>query len=199
MEQLITILAIVFVVILLLSFLIFTYYKFRLFRKNHIKSLSVNLERNYDVLVLGDSKIVPEQDATCAVYTNYYRNIHTDRLVLERYYSLVRTGGIIRLYIDKLDRKYLAGKCISPFDFQYLHPVTLFEERVPENWNNKAKLFIDLFRFAFVGFGYCFHKRNFKLANNAELENLAEQIPDVSKMIKLCDKKTLIFELYISN
>ena len=71
---------------------LFAYSGFRKWRREHIRSLSVNLDRNYSSLSLGDYAIVPKQGGDIC-YANYFRNLHTDRLIMERYFSLLKKAA----------------------------------------------------------------------------------------------------------
>ena len=93
---------------------LFAYSGFRKWRREHIRSLSVNLDRNYSSLSLGDYAIVPKQGGDIC-YANYFRNLHTDRLIMERYFSLLKKGGAVRLYIDTGDKAYFSNKKIAPY------------------------------------------------------------------------------------
>ncbi len=81
-------------------------------------------ERNFPALLLGNDKTDGRKDALDMRESD--RNIYTDILVMERYYSLVKKGGTIVFCIDRRDKRYL-GKGVSLLGRYLLHPVTLME------------------------------------------------------------------------
>lgn len=174
---------------------LFAYSGFRKWRREHIRSLSVNLDRNYSSLSLGDYAIVPKQGGDIC-YANYFRNLHTDRLIMERYFSLLKKGGAVRLYIDTGDKAYFSNKKIAPYDCQYLHPVTLYEENVsPSAISSKKRLILNTLRFITTGFGKRKKHLQFVKADGCVPEIL-ESNDDFIKMQQLCSKKQLALEIY---
>lgn len=105
--------------------------EYRKYISKKIPDIFSNMTRNYDVLILGDygvaKKYTDKHDFDCS---NYYRNFYTDYLVAQRYYSMLKKGGIIKIYINGHNKKYFSQKKISPFDYGFLHMVTCMEQEV---------------------------------------------------------------------
>lgn len=178
-----------------LSYLV--YKSYLSYRANHILSLSKNLKRNYVGLILGDSAITPNPGDNEISYANYYRNIYTDKLMLERYYSLVKAGGCVKLYIDLHKSVYHETRKVSTFDYQYLHPVTLLEEGIDLNFvgSNKVKL-INLIKYIFTCLGrykkkVCFSAMKIDQSNNFYCT--------IKEMDEFCKKRGLELKIFVAN
>lgn len=123
----------IFFVIGLLCFLmgITEYKKYRVYIGNKVPSLMGNMTRNYDEMILGDenSEISKNEPTNkkCLNLTNYGRNLYTDVLIMERWYSFLKKGGTVCFSIDCGNKRYLFDNNISLFDDEFMHQVTMLE------------------------------------------------------------------------
>ena len=116
-------------IVAFLDFLIFvTWQKYKKYiSKIGINSLLQNENRNYDKLILGRKYI--DENATinnCLDLRNYGRNFYTDILIMKRYYSFLKTDGVVEFIVYN-DNSLLFGEYISIFDASLLHKVTVYK------------------------------------------------------------------------
>lgn len=189
------VLILVLVAVFFMVLAICIYKSFLSYRANHILSLSKNLKRNYSSLMLGDYAITPKPCVNEISYANYYRNVYTDRLILERYYSLVKSGGSVNLYID-LHQSALHNKNkVSSFDYQYIHPVTLFEEGIDLNHANSKKIkILNLFKYIFTGMGK--YKKKCKFSTMI-IDQTTGFYSIIEEMDDFCKKRELKLNVFV--
>lgn len=163
--------------------------KYRAFIVNRIPNIFQELTRNYDTIILGDYAIVKtilEQEKKkekVLDLSNYFRNYYTDMLIIQRYYSLARKGGTVEIYMNVNDKKYFEKKNISPFDYGYLHPVTLMEQGV------KPNSFFHKLNMVFNGIRYMrAEKKDDIFCEKNVKESFAEKF---SEIVRFCEERNL--------
>lgn len=62
--------------------------------------------------------------------TGVRRNLYTDILIIERYYSFLKPYGTVVVCINFKDKYYLTSRKVSVFDITALHEVTLWEHGI---------------------------------------------------------------------
>ncbi len=107
--------------------------RYKQYISSHTISLTKNLQRNYDFLILGSKNITFSENHSNLDLRNYGRNQYTDFLIVQRYYSFLKKGGTVRILIDLADKTYQSSSKISYFDYPLLHKVTLLEHGISIN------------------------------------------------------------------
>lgn len=79
--------------------------------------------RNYQYLELGYQRT---RENSGLDLTQKYTNLYSDFLLLKRYYSLVKRGGVIVVNMDAT-KSYMLKQQPTVFSLCMLHPVTLLE------------------------------------------------------------------------
>lgn len=161
--------------------------EYRKYISNKIPDIFKDLNRNYDVLLLGDYSIVKEmviKKGKVLDCSNYYRNFYTDNLIAKRYYSMLRKNGTIRIFVDVNNKKYFSSRKISPFDFGFLHQITLMEERTKINSiSHKLNMMLNGIRL----------KKIEKKSNNKGIGNYIKEKYDSSRNKK--NKNEMLYDL----
>ena len=106
--------------------------KYRIHCDKIIPNMMTNLERNYDSIVLGELTNIQKFDIEekTLILGNFYRNLYTDELVMQRFYSYLKRGGTVYFVIDRCKLSDIRSKRISPLDYVFLHDVTLLEHGI---------------------------------------------------------------------
>lgn len=118
----------------ILAALAVCYKKYTKYMAIQFPSIMVNRNRNYDVLLLGSRKCAHETAAGQILnLKNDFRNLYTDYLLVQRWYSLTRMGGDVVVEMDFSDNQYLNNSKINKLDYDLLHPVTLLEHGIHRN------------------------------------------------------------------
>ena len=153
--------------ILLLLIMIFIDFSYFLEKRTNIcknwkkaPDLLVNDKRNYDILILGD-KSYEFHYKNGLDLTISFSNLHSDYLILQRYYSLLKLGGKVELYMPN-NKKYFKNKNISIFALNLLHPVTILDHsKLLYNYYYKWEEFMNPLIFIFKNlFCYNYSKIN---------------------------------------
>lgn len=114
--------------------LLFCFFSFIIFINKVVKRKCANqvpdlfdlANRNFDILVIGDYKIIDSincQEQKKFVLTSPDRSFYASILIFERLHSLLREGQGKVIFVIR--KKYLEQKSISTFDIPFLHLVTL--------------------------------------------------------------------------
>lgn len=130
-----------------------------------VPNFLINLNRNYEYIILGN--INNENENNSLILKNYKRNLYTDILIMERFYSLLKPGGTCIFYI-KNDKNYILCNKISPFDFCFLHPVTIYE--------HSKRIFTYVFQFKeiFSGIPFLLSKFTSSFSSRIDEEDLIQ-------------------------
>lgn len=106
------------------------YYLQKKYKRKMIINPKDDIERNFDRLVIGDATSIIETKDNALYLTSYNSNFITDCELIKRYYSFVKNGGYIDLYINRGNKFYFNCKSIDPFSYDLLHKVTLYENGI---------------------------------------------------------------------
>lgn len=165
--------------------------KYKYYLRTVIPDIHGNLKRNYDYMILGNRNIDIDVSKNSLDLRNYKRNIYTDILVMERFYSFLKKNAEIKFYIDRNDEKVFHEKRISKFDYEFLHRVTLMEHNISQvSFKYKIYKIIVAIKFLFVNKNFVKRKSTLKALN--KIDNQVEQY-----VKSFCEKRNLNYKFII--
>lgn len=119
----------VFTIECLIIYLILSYRQYNNYCKEKFPGTVTSARRNYDFLDVGNIRFNANEENILDI-TGVRRNLYTDILIIERYYSFLKPYGTVVVCINFKDKYYLTSRKVSVFDITALHEVTLWEHGI---------------------------------------------------------------------
>ena len=174
--------------LLYLLILIYGYIIYKKYLSTYVPDIMKNLTRNYDKIILGDKRLASKQGdlhGSVLDLTNYSRNLYTDILILERWYSFLRNNGTVYFNIDVGSHRCLFEDAISFFDDAFLHQVTLLEHG-KDIFSNKYKIiqYQKGLYFLFIKRRNIHINKKKRVLNNEEIQILKDKFNEIEAFCK---------------
>lgn len=166
--------------------------KYKSYRADLVPNIFENLIRNYNELTLGDRDDVPSLHNNDVLHLDgYYRCFYSDYLILQRFYSMLKNGGTVRLHINCKRRAYFDKSTIPFLDYGFMHRVTMMENHISKTGlSYKMNKFFSIYKVLFHKWRIEYHD------DETVIKWLTKGLP---KMVDFCEKRNLKLIIMVKN
>ena len=181
-----------FIIDVIITLYLCGFYMEKKFVKKRLPNIMTS-KRNYENIIMCDEcclKDIEIDKENTLILSNYNRNLYVDFLILQRYYSFLKSNGLCIFVFDFENDKYFRDTKIDSLDYIFLHIVTLYENNINlESFKFKMKNILNKYKILFYSLKiYCFRR-----TKKTDIEIIEQSIETIEKFVKERNLKLKIY------